>query len=86
MAVVGSKTVFDSAIRAQLGGINGERGQSKMFAQFLAQLFTQVGHVRERSGPFLPKPFPNLFGPEFLFTDRQKIVFQVGEGELPDIL
>ena len=54
VVVGGAETAFDGAIRAILGGVDGEGGESEIPGELLAQLFAEVGHVFEAMRLFCP--------------------------------
>jgi hypothetical protein len=86
VVVGGAEAAFDRAVRAVLGGVDGEGGQGEMFGQQLAQLFTEIGHLVELVGVLLPDPFVHLLCAELLFAERLEICFEGREIEMPDIL
>ena len=74
---MGLEARLNGAIGAVLGSINGQGGEREVFAQCLAEVLAQVGHVGKGMRMFLPKPFPHLLGAELLFADGGKELFEL---------
>lgn len=82
---MGLETCFNSTIIGCLNGIHCQSRQNKFSSQFFPEFFGNIRHGIKMLNRFQPKPFIDLFGPEFFLPDLFKILFQFGQAKVPDI-